>query len=130
MNFFKNSKKYFLFFSIPIRLWCYSLFRLLHLSTCFNTTSGDSLPLCYELTGTLTGCGIINWRIMQPHELVSWPLSFHNSDLLTTLTLATSQGLSRLLLVSQTLYNTATTYIYCIIICLTKYITNLEYINK
>ena len=40
----------------------------------------------------------------------------HNSDLLTTLTLATSQGLSRLLLVSQTLYNTATTYIYCIII--------------
>ena len=55
-EFFQKLKKYiFSFFSIPIRLWCYSLFRLLHLSTCFNTTSGDSLPFCYELTGTLTG---------------------------------------------------------------------------
>ena len=53
--------KHLFFFSIlpPIRLWChYSISCLLHPSTCFNSTSGDSLPLCY----------------------MSWPLRFRNFD--------------------------------------------------
>lgn len=56
--------KHLFFFSIlpPIRLWChYSISCLLHPSTCFNSTSGDSLPLCY---------------------MMSWPLRFRNFDLL------------------------------------------------